>query len=411
VHDIDRATAVGRVTGQVADGFDHLLDQFVANFDERGEVGASLALSVDGETVVDLWGGHVDRERTIEWQCDTVSVVFSVTKAATALCAHLLAERGELDLEAKVTRYWPEFGQHGKEDTTVAMFLTHSAGVPAFRDPVPEGMFYDWDEVIARLETEPPFWEPGSRSGYHMVTFGWTVGELVRRVSGRSLGTYFAEEFAEPLGLDFWIGLPEAVESRVSPMFAYVPAGDILLTDFTKAILDDRSSIPALALLNTGGANLGNPKSRAQFAAEIGGAGGIGNARAFARLFTPMANDGGGFFEPDSITRMGRTAAATQRDATLEMPTRFASGFMTSMDNRHRQFGNIESCVLGERAFGHVGAGGSIAFADPDCHLAFGYSMNQMGPGLLLNERGQNLVDATYRTLGYRTNAPGVWVR
>jgi CubicO group peptidase (beta-lactamase class C family) len=411
MHFIDRPTRTGRVVGRLADGFEAVLDEFVRNFDERGEVGASLSFSVEGETIADLWGGHVDRDRTVEWDADTVSVVFSVTKAATALCAHLLAERGELDLDRKVVDYWPEFGRHGKEATTVAMLLTHTAGVPAFRDPVPTGMFYDWEQVVARLEDEPPFWEPGTRSGYHMVTFGWTVGEVVRRVSGRSLGTYFADEFATPLGLDFWIGLPEAVEPRVSPVFAHDPGPDIPLTDFTTAILDDRNSIPALALLNTGGANLGNPKTREQFAAEIGGAGGIGNARALARLFTPLANGGGDLFTSDSITTMSQVAAASLRDATLAMPTRFGSGFMRSMDNRRRPFGHIESCLIGTQAFGHVGAGGSIGFADPECRLGFAYSMNQMGPGLLLNPRGQSLVDAVYRSLGYRTDRPGAWVR
>lgn len=409
-------TSNGRVEGHASDDFASVVDAFVANFEERGEVGASVALSVEGETVVDLWGGTSQRlvtddpKAVVPWERDTVSTVFSVTKAATALCAHLLVERGQLDLHAKVTDYWPEFGQNGKDDTTVAMMLNHSAGVPAFREKVESGLLYDWDATVGRLEQEAPFWEPGTRNGYHMVTFGWTVGEIVRRVSGRSLGTYFAEELAGPLGLDFWIGLPEAVESRVARIIAHDPGPDLAMTDFTRAILEDRTSIAALALLNIGGANFGNPSGRAQFAAEIGGAGGIGNARSMSGLFTPLAMGGGDLFSPTAVSRMAEVSSATQRDATLMIPSRFGLGFMTSMDNRHRPFGAIESCVLGAGAFGHVGAGGSIAFADPTCRLAFGYSMNQMGPGLLLNDRGQSLVDAAYRSLGFTTDSSGVWM-
>mgnify|MGYP005849939653 CR=1 FL=1 len=404
-------TARGLVEGRIDTAFRSVTDAFVANFEARGEVGASLALSVAEETVVDLWGGHADAGGERPWEEDTVSLVFSVTKAATALCAHLLIERGQLDLHAKVTDYWPEFGQAGKEDVSVAMMLDHSVGLPAFREKVKPGGLYDWDYMIGLLERQEPFWEPGTRNGYHMVSFGWTVGELVRRVSGKSLGAFFRDEFATPLGLDFWIGLPEEIEPRVAPMIPYVPGPDAPMTEFTLALLNEPESISALSLLNMGNHDLAAPDSREAHAAEIGGGGGIGNARALAKLFTPLANGGGDYFSPDSLTRMSQVSQATRRDATLLIPSRFALGFMKSMDNRHRPFGNIESCILGERAFGHVGAGGSLGFADPDCELAFGYTMNRMGAGLLLNERGQAVVDAAYRALGYRTDAPGVWVR
>jgi len=404
---VDVGTARGRVQGRVDPAFREVLDTFVENFDAHGEVGASVCLSVEGETRVDLWGGHVDEAGSAPWTEDTLSLVFSVTKAATALCAHLLIERGELDLHAKVTRYWPEFGQQGKEDATVAMMLNHSVGLPAFRDPIKPGGYYDWDYMVGRLEQEAPFWKPGIRNGYHMISFGWTVGELVRRVSGKSLGTFFADEFARPLGLDFWIGLPEALEPRVSHMIPFLPGPEGPFTDFTKALIGDPTSIPALSWLNSGGYS---PDAREAHAAEIGGGGGISNARSLVRLFEPLADGGGALFSRDSVTRMSQVSMATGDDATLCMPTRFALGFMKSMDNRHRPFGDIESCILGDRAFGHVGAGGSLGFADPDCALAFGYTMNRMGAGLLLNVRGQGLVDAAYRAVGFRTNAPGVWV-
>ena len=411
MQDIDIETPRGRVAGRIHPDFGGVRDAFVANFAERGEVGASVSLSVEGETVVDLWGGQVDLEGTAPWTKDTVSLVFSVTKAATALCAHLLIERGQLALHGRVTDYWPEFGQAGKEDVTVAMMLNHSVGLPAFREPVKDGGFYDWDYMVGLLERQAPFWEPGTRNGYHMVSFGWTVGELVRRVSGKSLGTFFADEFAKPLGLDFWIGLPEAIEPRVAKMIPFPVGPDSPVTEFTTALMTQPESISALSLLNGGNHSLAAPDSRAAHAAEIGGGGGISNARSLAKLFTPLANGGGDWFSPDSITRMSQVSMATQRDATLLIPSRFALGFMKSMDNRHRPHGNIESAIIGDRAFGHVGAGGSIGFADPDCHLAFGYTMNQMGAGLLLDERGQAVVDAAYGALGYRSNAPGVWVR
>lgn len=409
--DVAIETARGSVNGRVHEDFTGVRDAFVGNFDERGEVGACVSLSVEGETVVDLWGGHFDLEGTKPWEEDTISLVFSVTKAATALCAHLLIERGELDLHGKVTDYWPEFGQAGKQDATVAMMLNHSVGLPAFRETVKDGGFYDWDYCVDLLARQAPFWEPGTRNGYHMVSFGWTVGELVRRVSGRSLGTFFADEFAGPLGLDFWIGLPETLEPRVSHMLPFQPGPGMPMTEFTQALLTQPDSISALSLANGGNHDLAAPDSRAAHAAEIGGGGGISNARSLAKLFTPLANGGGDLFSPDSIVRMSEVSMATQRDATLLIPTRFALGFMKSMDNRHRPHGDIESVIIGDRAFGHVGAGGSIGFADPDCRMGFGYSMNQMGAGLLLNDRGQAVVDAAYRALGYRTNAPGVWVR
>ena len=265
--------------------------------------------------------------------------------------------------------------------------------------------------MITRLENEEPFWEPGTRNGYHMISFGWLVGELVRRASGKSLGTFFREEIALLLGLDFWIGLPEAIEPRVSRMIAFRPDKAAPMSDFTTAIIADRASIQALALLNSGGHTT---DSRAAHAAEIGGGGGITNACGLAGMYRPLANrgldnNGRPFIGNDTITRAAQASMATQRDATLLIPTRFSLGFMKSMDNRARPAGNQDSVILGEKAFGHVGAGGSIGFADPECHLAFGYAMNRMGAGILLNERGQSLVDATYRALGYAGNGGGVW--
>ena len=214
--------AAGRLAGTYDDRFAPVVDEFVRNFDERGEVGASLCITLDGVDGSSTCGAASPiRRRARPWERDTVSIVHSCTKGATALCAHVLAAQGRLDLEAPVAEYWPEFAGAGKETATVRMMLDHSVGVPVLRGELAPGELYDWDRMVARLEAEEPFWEPGTRHGYHMINFGWTVGELVRRASGRSLGTFFREAVAEPLGIDFWIGLPDEHEDRVAPVIPH----------------------------------------------------------------------------------------------------------------------------------------------------------------------------------------------
>lgn len=408
--DISVQAGVANVEGLCKPGFESVAAAFSRNFAELGEVGASLCVNIADETVVHLWGGHREEEQKTPWQEDTLSIVFSCTKAATALCAHILCDRGELDLYAPVTKYWPEFGQNGKENATVAMLLNHSVGVPAFREPIKPGGYYDWDYMVKRIELEAPFWEPGTRNGYHMVSFGWTVGEVIRRVSGQSLGEFFRKEVAEPLGLDFWIGLPEDKEPRVSHMIQALPDANAPQTDFINALMTEPQSISSLSYLNSGGYQ---PDAREAHAAEIGGAGGVSNARALAGMYVPLANGGesakGRLLSQVTVERMSEVSTATLKDATLLVPSRFALGFMKTMDNRHRGAPDVESVLLGRHAFGHVGAGGSVGFADPECNMAFAYTMNKMGAGLLLNERGQNVVDAAYRALGYQDNEPGYW--
>jgi CubicO group peptidase (beta-lactamase class C family) len=402
---LERELAAGVVAGEYDERFAPVVDEFVRNFDERDEVGASLCITLDGATVVDVWGGVADPKTGRAWERDTVSIVHSCTKGATALCAHVLAAQGTLDLEAPVAEYWPEFARAGKETATVRMMLDHSVGVPVLRGEVAPGELYDWDRMVSRLEAEEPFWEPGTRHGYHMINFGWTVGELVRRASGRSLGTFFREAVAEPLGIDFWIGLPEKHEDRVAPVIPTLRQKGDPLSSFELAVVSDRASVSALAIANIAGMN---PNSRDAHAAEIGGGGGITNARGLAGMYTPLALGGGELVDRDGLDRMRRVSSAVNRDATLCIGTRFAMGFMVSMDNRSRP--DADSVILGEHAFGHVGAGGSIGFADPSRGLAVGYSMNRMGKGILLNERGQSLVDATYRLLGHRSDASGSWI-
>ena len=396
------------VSGECDPKFLAVKQQFERNFAERGESGASVCLSVNGETMVDLWGGVIDPETKAPWQRDTVSIVFSCTKAATALCAHILIDRGQLDLNALVTDYWPEYGKHGKDKTTVAMMLNHESALPALREPVKPGGFLDWDYMISRMENEEPFWEPGTRNGYHMINFGWTVGELVRRVSGKSLGEFFRDEVAGPTGADFWIGIPDDFDRTIAPILLYEPQPGDTFSDFTTALISDPKSTQALSFLNMGG---WGPNDTDAHKAEIGGAGGIANARGQVAMYTPLATNDGSLVSADRLAHMSMVTTATHQDATLLVPTRFGPGFMKSMDNRGQPAHNRETAIIGERAFGHVGAGGSIGFADPECGLAFSYTMTQMGNGLLLNQRGQSLIDAAYEALGYRTNAPGAWVR
>ena len=397
-------------------GFERVAEAFAQNFAERGEVGASVCLVVSGETVVDMWGGTANPKTATPWKKDTVSIVFSCTKGATALCTHMLASRGKLDLDAPVTELWPEFGQHGKDRVTTRMMLDHSAAVPALREKVKDDGPYDWTYMTERLAAEEPFWVPGTRNGYHGFTFGWTVGEMVRRASGRSLGAYFHDEVAKPLGLDFWIGTPEEIEPRVAPILHFPVKAEDARTPF---LLDfkDRTSIPYLFFMNNGAWRAGGANSRAGHAAEIGAANGITNARGLAGMYGPLSQGGGKLVDGRTLSRMAEVSMATHDDATLRIPTRFALGFMKSMDNRKRSIAaaiwgeDSDSVILSSAAFGHVGAGGSLGFADPAAGFSFGYTMNQMGPGLLMNARGQKLVDAAYLSMGFKNKDSGVWVR
>ena len=408
-------TAPSTPEGICKKGFERLGETFAQNFAGRGEVGASVCLIVGGETVVDLWGGVANPKTGAPWKKDTVSIVFSCTKGATALCAHVLASRGKLDLDAPVTELWPEFGQRGKERVTTRMMLDHSSGVPALREKVRDDGPYTWDYMTERLAAEEPFWVPGTRNGYHGFTFGWTVGEMVRRASGKSLGTFFRTEVATPLGLDFWIGTPEEIEPRIAPILHFPVKAEDARTPFLLD-LKDRASIPFLFYMNNGAWRAGGANSRAGHAAEIGAANGITNARGLAGMYAPLCH-GGKLVDAKTLARMGEVSMATHDDATLRIPTRFALGFMKSMDNRKRSIAptiwgeDSDSVILSSAAFGHVGAGGSLGFADPAAGFSFGYTMNQMGPGLLMNARGQELVDAAYLSMGFKNKDSGVWVR
>jgi CubicO group peptidase (beta-lactamase class C family) len=398
----ENLAAGGTLAGTCAPGFEAVLQEFHDNFTARGEVGASVCITHRGQTVVDLWGGLANPKEGTPWNRDTISIVFSCTKGAAALCAHMLIERGALGLHDDVANLWPEFAANGKEGTTVAMMLAHTSPVPHLREPIKTGGYYDFEYMTERVAAEPAWWEPGTRQGYHGVTYAWTVGNLVRRAAGKPLGAFFRDEIADKLGLDFFIGLPESEEYRVAGMMAPPFSEMNLDARFTKALMQ-QGSLSNLFMTNAGEADF---NAREMHAAELASANGMTNARGLAGLYAPLASGGGGLLKPETIALMSRASACTHMDATLLQPMRFGLGYMLSIDNRAA---GADSVIMGETAFGHVGMGGSVGFADPAAELSFGYTMNRMGAGILLNERGQSLVDATYRSLGYSSNISGTW--
>ena len=370
---------------------------FNNNFLKYGEVGSSLCVIVDGEIVVDIWAGHKNKNKTKEWSENTLSVAFSSTKAALALCTHMLIERGELNLKEKVTKYWPEYGKNGKEETTIEMILNHSAGLPALKTEVVEGGFLDWDYMIQLIENEKPFWEPGKETGYHMMTTGWLIGELIRRVSGKSLGEFFNNELVEPYGLNYWIGLPETEDKRVAEIIPFVPSSDDKPSGFASAFRNNKSSMQRLSLTNTGGYDF---NAKETYRAELGAIGGITDARSLAKLLTPLAKNNEELLSRDTVKKLSESNVKTTIDSMLLFPTNFSNGFMLNMDNRTTFQGEGGSFIIGPNAFGHVGYGGSSAtFVDPDFKISFGYLTNKLGGEYLINDRAQSLINATYEGL------------
>ena len=372
------------VHGHCDPRFESVRKIFTTGFESGTEVGASVSFVLDGETVVDLWGGHFDRSREREWEEDTLVNLYSTTKGMTAICAHLQVERGELDLDAPVAQYWPEFAAAGKDALPVRWLLSHQAGLPAPRVPITAEQMYAWDPLVEALAAQEPWWEPGSKHGYHALTYGHLVGELVRRTSGKSLGTFFRENVAEPLGADFHIGLAAEHDARTSDLHgSLAPSGNIDTDSLPGPIGEFMRDMRDPATLT--GATFGNPpigpgmhNSRAWRAAEIPAGNGHGTARALARIYGALARggeiDGVRLLESASIDRAIEEQAFGP-DAVLRMPMRFGLGFMLRQD--------LMPFSPSPRAFGHPGAGGSIGMADPDAKVGFGYTMNQMQMGLV----------------------------
>jgi CubicO group peptidase (beta-lactamase class C family) len=377
-----------RVGGFVAPGFEPVAETLVQSVTAGGEVGVAVAAYVDGRKVVDAWCGEAEPEQEVAWSASTLAVVYSCTKAATALCAQLLADRGLLDVDAPVAEYWPEFAAEGKRGVPVRFLLNHTVGLLAFprywEIVKADGRGLDrTDELVERLAATPPHWEPGTAAGYHALTYGWLVGEVVRRIDGRTLGRFFADEVAAPLGLSLWIGLPAKQHERVAPVIppdrptgealeavnrgrAAIAAGDLssvealtLASLFMPPEVDDPGRFLA-DIMNT-------PWVRS---AEIPAGNAIATADGLARMYAPLAL--GGSYEglrlvsPESITRW-----STHQPTTTGQPTGFGLGYAVLLP---------ETLALGpsERSFGHGGAGGAMGFADPEQGLAFGFVKNKM---------------------------------
>jgi CubicO group peptidase (beta-lactamase class C family) len=383
---------VPQVLGSYDERFAAVRDALENNFREHGEVGAAVAIELEGRPVVDIWAGWADQERTRPWREDTLVNVFSVGKAMAAVCVLMLAERGQVELDAPVSRYWPEFAGHGKEDVTVRMVLAHRAGLPAIRRSLPGQAMCDWELMVTSLAEERPWWEPGSTHGYHVNTFGFLAGEIVRRVSAETIGAFFRREIARPLGADFHFGIGPEHDARIADYSfgaGATPPGE---ADRPSEPLDEaRRFLLSRVYMNPPGlSGLGTVNTREWRAAEIPSTNGHATARAIARIYSALAAggavDGMRLLQPETL-QQAVAEASSGTDFVLGRPSRFGLGFQLTQPER----------PLGPNpaGFGHFGVGGSLGFADPDAGLAFGYVMNRFG-SRWQNPRNRALIDAVY---------------
>jgi CubicO group peptidase (beta-lactamase class C family) len=397
---------VTEIQGNVEPGFEGVADAFAKNFDDHGEVGAAFALHVGGKKVVDLWGGTADVATSAPYTEDSLQLVFSTTKGATAACANLLAQRGDLDVDAPVSEYWPEFKAAGKGEIPVRWLLCHKAGLPYVDATLTLEEALAWEPVIRALEAQTPIWEPGTAHGYHATTYGWLVGEVVKRISGKSLGTFWHDEIAAPLGLEFWIGLPDEEQHRVAPLIqgGFLGGGDPdeaprdpelqkLIDQFIgpDSLLGKALGAPSFVLQQAEG-GFNNPAVRA---AEIPAANGVTNARSLARFYAGLTGtvEGGPstpILGPDQVAKASERQT-TGADRCLMFETTFGLGFFVASE--FAPYG-------GPKAFGHTGAGGSVGFTDPENGIGFGYTMNKMAMGLNGDPRSMGLIQATYDAIG-----------
>jgi CubicO group peptidase (beta-lactamase class C family) len=376
------------IQGTVADGYGRVADAFEQNFAERGEVGAAFALYVDGEPVVDIWAGTADTATGRAWTEDTLQLVYSTTKGAAAICIARLAEAGAIAYDEAVATYWPEFAANGKASITVADVMSHRAGLPFVDAPLTFDDLMAVTPVVEALAAQEPHWVPGSTHGYHALTYGWLAGELVRRVDGRRIGQYFAEEVAAPLGLQFWIGLPESEEPRVARLEAAAPPTDpealALMLEIAGPGTMGFKALFMNGVMMSGPADPFN--SREVHATEMPAANGITDARSLARMYAATVG------EVDGVRLIGDDTVATVRaeashgpDSCLVLTSRFGMGFMLD--------GELTP-MLSPSSFGHAGAGGSLGYADPDAKVGYGYVMNQMAGGIAGDPRTVALNDA-----------------
>ncbi len=380
------------VHGDIAPRFARVREAFAANFDRHGDVGAACCVYHRGRPVVDLWAGVADRASGRPWARATAALVFSATKGLTAACVLRLVEQGRLDLDAPVASYWPAFAAAEKASIPLAWVLCHRAGVPVVDAPLTLDEVLAWEPVVEAIAAQAPVWPPGTRHGYHVRTYGWILGEVVRRVTGVTPGRFFADEIAVPLGAECWIGLPEREEARVA---ALIPAPPIADPDARAMFEQLMNGDSLLGRAMTGPSNLFHYDEmwnrRALHAAEMPSSNGIATARALARIYAALVGDVDGvrLLTPETVAA-ARVERSEGPDAVLLLPTRFGTGFMLPP---------MVSPAAGPAAFGHPGAGGSLGFADPDAEIGFGYVMNQMNLGLTGDPRATGLVEAVYASL------------
>ncbi|CAB1078497.1 Putative esterase [Olavius algarvensis Delta 1 endosymbiont] len=385
-----------KISGKCDPKFFWVREVFENLFEEGKELGAGVAVSIDGKLVVDLWGGYADTERARCWEKDTLVNVYSTTKGMTAACVHRLVDQGKLDPDRKVSRYWPEFGCNGKEDIRLRHLLSHQAGLPAIDAPLPPEAIFDWGTMTGALAEQAPLWKPGTQHGYHARTFGWLLGEVVRRISGKSLGAYFKDEIAGPLGLDFYIGLPDEHHARVAAITAVPPPPPGTEPNLARVMQIRPQSFTARAFMNPPSYRIRDVANTPQWRrAELPSSNGHGTANAVARFYGALACkgtiDGIRVLGPESI-ECARTEQARGPDQVLIVETRFGHGFMMP----------VAGAEMGpnDKAFGHPGMGGSLGFADPEAGVGFGYVMNLAGSFILIDERPIALVTALYDCLG-----------
>ena len=386
-------TKYAHVQGFVEPGFGKVAEAFERNFAEHGELGAGFSLYADGRQVVDIWGGVADKATGRVWDAGTLQLVFSTTKGATAICVAKLVDEGRLSYDDKVAQHWPEFAAEGKEGITVGQLLSHQAGLLAYDRTLTFDEVMAVTPVVEALAAQRPLWEPGTAHGYHALTYGWLAGEVVRRVDGRTLGRYFAEEIAAPLGLEFWIGLPESEEPRVSTLeLAPLPTDPVELERMQQMYARGANGYRALSLdgvIRTTPENHFN--TRALHASEMPGANGITTARSLARLYAACIGsiDGTRLLSSEAVDA-ARTERVQGDDLTLLKNTRFGAGFWLHEEG---------TPMIQDGSFGHPGAGGSLGYANPELGIGYGYVMNQMAGGLTGDPRTIALNDAVLASL------------
>jgi CubicO group peptidase (beta-lactamase class C family) len=366
-----------QVHGSVEPGLEPVQDAFAENFELHTESGAACCVYLGGRKVVDIWGGT--------YTPNTLQMVMSSTKGVVAVAAHILAQEGRLDFDAPVVECWPEFGAEGKERMPVRWLFSHRAGLPAVDRPLTLDDVLGWDGVVAALAAQRPLWEPNTAHGYHVGTYGWLAGEVIRRVAGKSVGHFVAERISRPLGLELWIGLPEAEESDVAPIIPAPPPPPGQAPDVFAARLVDPTSLLHKAFVNP---PLLGPiyNERVFHAAEVPAANGITNARSLARMYAACIGevDGVRLLDAETLERAIAEQSAGD-DLVLGYETRYATGFQLSFPFRP---------MAGDGSFGHYGMGGSVGFAHPERGLAFAYVMNQMLPSGGVDPRTRRLVEA-----------------